>query len=276
MSDWQTQRIESGGIRLAVTRAGGDQAGKPPLVLLHGITDNGLCWRRLAESLAADYDVIMPDARGHGESDAPEVGYSADDHAADVAGLIQVLGLDRVLLAGHSMGAMTAAVVAADYPDLVRALVVEDPPWWMNDMSDIDRAQVMDDWRQRINEQRAVPPQVLRAAIRADAPAWHEDDLDDWVESKHKVSPNVVGHIAEPGRPWQKIVPWITCPTLLIYADANLGGIVTPKVAAEVKRLLPGVRVVHLPGAGHNIRREQFEGYREVVAAFLAEVTAQG
>ena len=66
--DWQSGDIETNGIRMHYHRTGGD---KPALVLSHGATDSGLCWTRVARVLEADYDVIMPDARGHGRSDAP-------------------------------------------------------------------------------------------------------------------------------------------------------------------------------------------------------------
>jgi pimeloyl-ACP methyl ester carboxylesterase len=60
MASWQSGDVETNGIRLHYTRTGG---AKPPLVLAHGVTDSGLCWTPIAEALAADYDVIMVDAR---------------------------------------------------------------------------------------------------------------------------------------------------------------------------------------------------------------------
>ena len=92
----------------------------PSLVLLHGITDSGLCWPRVVKALAPEYELILPDARGHGLSDKPATGYAPQDHAADVAGLIRGLGLERPILIGHSMGAGVSATVAALYPDQVR------------------------------------------------------------------------------------------------------------------------------------------------------------
>ena len=81
------------------------------------------------KALAGEYDMILPDARGHGLSDQPPTGYAPQDHAADVAGLIRGLGLERPILIGHSMGAGVAATVAAHYPDLVAGAILEDPPW---------------------------------------------------------------------------------------------------------------------------------------------------
>ena len=90
MHPWPEADILSNGIRLHYYRTGGD---KPPVVLCHGWSDYGLSWSVIARALEPDYDVIMVDARGHGLSDAPESGYASEDHAADIAGVIQALGL---------------------------------------------------------------------------------------------------------------------------------------------------------------------------------------
>ena len=55
MSNWQSATIESNGLTLHYTRTGGD---KPPLLLCHGFSDDGLCWTPVAEVLSADYDII--------------------------------------------------------------------------------------------------------------------------------------------------------------------------------------------------------------------------
>src|SRR5690242_13485221 len=100
MTDWQSGHVEANGIRLHYTRTGGD---RPPLVLAHGFSDDGLCWTPVVAVLAPDYDVIMVDARGHGLSDAPAHGYGSAEHAADLAGAIGALGLRRPAVLGHSM-----------------------------------------------------------------------------------------------------------------------------------------------------------------------------
>src|SRR5215831_4911345 len=69
----------------------------------------------------------MPDARGHGRSSAPLHGYRYDDHASDVMALIRSLGLASPIVLGHSMGGMTAAVVASQVAGVVRAVILVDP-----------------------------------------------------------------------------------------------------------------------------------------------------
>ena len=110
MTNWTTAVCAANGIDIHYLRTGGS---KPPLVLLHGLTGSGACWSPLARALEAEFDVVMPDARGHGNSSTPLTGYRYEDHAGDVVGLIQGLGLAAPVLLGHSMGGMTAAVVAS-------------------------------------------------------------------------------------------------------------------------------------------------------------------
>ncbi len=138
MSNWTSGFVQTNGIRIHYYRTGGD---KPALVLAHGITDHGMCWRRVAQALEQEYDVIMVDARGHGHSDAPETGYSSQDHAADLAGLIEGLALEKSTLIGHSMGASNAAKVAGEYPNLVSRIILEDPVWRLNKVESAQERQ---------------------------------------------------------------------------------------------------------------------------------------
>ncbi|MDR3614373.1 MAG: alpha/beta fold hydrolase [Candidatus Obscuribacterales bacterium] len=68
MTSWTTAVCKSNGIDIHYLRTGG---AKPPLVLLHGLTGSGACWSPLAHALEAQWDVVMPDARGHGNSSTP-------------------------------------------------------------------------------------------------------------------------------------------------------------------------------------------------------------
>ncbi|MBN1247216.1 MAG: alpha/beta fold hydrolase, partial [Anaerolineae bacterium] len=127
MTTWPDAYVEANGIRLHYWRTGNGT--KPPLVLCHGYSDNGLCWTPVARALEKDFDVIMVDARGHGQSDAPDEGYSTADQAADLAALVRALALDKPVIMGHSMGGATAGYAAATYPDLFGKVVLEDPAW---------------------------------------------------------------------------------------------------------------------------------------------------
>ena len=113
MEEWQNASVESNGINIHYHRTGGKG---PTLLLIHGFTDNGLCWSRVAREMQAHYDLVMLDSRGHGLSDKPHQGYSTDDYAEDVAGVIAALNLGKTTLVGHSVGATTAAYCCRQIP----------------------------------------------------------------------------------------------------------------------------------------------------------------
>jgi len=248
---------------------------RPALVLLHGITDSGLCWPRVVRTLGDEYDMILPDARGHGLSDKPPTGYAPRDHAADVAGLIRGLGLNRPVLIGHSMGGGVSATVAARYPDLVGGAILEDPPWraGSDEGTPQEQAARAAEWRQDILNRKAMKGPELIAQRKREQPKWADEEFDGWIVAKQQVSPEVTQYITAPRIPWRGIAPRITCPALLITADVAEAAIVSPETAAEAARLLPKGRVVHIAGAGHNIRREQFGAYMTAVREFLTEMT---
>src|SRR5262245_1569586 len=179
MAHWQDGDVVANGLRLHFTRTGG---AKPPLVLAHGFSDDGLCWTPVAEALAPDYDVIMVDARGHGRSDAPEHGYGSAEHAADLAGAIGALGLHRPALLGHSMGAATALALAGTYPDVVGTILLEDPPaWWVPAPEDTTSTE---DRRARMIERilrlKGQTREELIANQRTETPHWSDAELGPW------------------------------------------------------------------------------------------------
>jgi pimeloyl-ACP methyl ester carboxylesterase len=245
------------------------------VILLHGVTDNGMCWIRVANALYKDYDVIMPDSRGHGLSDAPETGYGVDDRAADVAGLIDQLNLDRPVLFGHSMGAETAIGTAALFPEKIRGVILEDPPWpgrfWGSTPEEkAERVALMRDEILQ-NAQKSV--QDLTAQAHTENPLWHADELAPWAESKQQVSPSIATRVLAPRRRWSDYVRQAQCPILLITGDPDRGSLVTPATAEEAAQYWKNGRVVHVPNAGHSIHRDQFDPVVQAARDFLSKMS---
>lgn len=97
------------------------------IVLLHGLSANANSFAGLlAAGLSPAFRVIAPDLRGRARSGKPESGYEMADHARDVIALLDSLGLQRVVLGGHSFGGYLAIYIAAHYPERVSKLVVID------------------------------------------------------------------------------------------------------------------------------------------------------
>ncbi len=277
MSDWHADFVEANGLRLHYTRTGGDG---PPMVLAHGVTDDGLCWTRLAEALAPEYDIVMADARGHGRSDAPDEGYDPGQQADDLAGVIAALGLVKPAVLGHSMGAATALVLAGTYPDMPGAILLEDPPAWWTGWSETPEAiERHIGMRDRFAALKRKTREELLAEQRTEQPGWADDELQPWVDAKQRFSPRVAEVISQenPRRiNWSECLPRITCPALLIIADPELGGIVDTESATALQALAPQLKIAHVAEAGHSIRRDQFERYLDVVRTFLATYGRKG
>jgi pimeloyl-ACP methyl ester carboxylesterase len=260
--------IVSNQVKIHYYRTGDE---KPALVMLHGLTDNALCWGRVALYFEVDHDVVLPDARGHGLSDAPASGYGYAQHAADVAALIEQLGLFKPVLLGHSMGAVTAATTAAAYPNLVGAVILEDPPFnaGTDGHAGGDPQAAADAWREQIVANKSRRVDELMALAQSQNPLWDEADLDQWAKAKQEVSPNVVQVITDPTEPWREVLARIVCPVLLITGDPQLGAVISPELAQQIAARYKNVSVIQIPGAGHSIHREQLRPYLSAVAGFL-------
>lgn len=190
----------------------------------------------------------------------------------DLVGLITALGLDKPAVIGHSMGAKTAAMAAAKRPDLVRCVILEDPPWreGIPGLTDEQWETRVTERRAGILRQRSLARDEIIEMGRQENPDWPEADYVPWAESKLQVSIEVFGALTAPYPHWQDTVPAITCPILLLTGDPDLEAIVTPEVAEKASGLWRDGRVVHIEGVGHCIRRMQPKRYLEVVREFLA------
>lgn len=112
------------GAELAYEERGSSE---PAFVLIHGWQADRGVWHDLAAGLGANAHVVVPDMRGSGESQAASGPYRLERFAKDLRELIDARGLNRVVLAGHSMGATVALRFAVDHPELVHALALIAP-----------------------------------------------------------------------------------------------------------------------------------------------------
>jgi pimeloyl-ACP methyl ester carboxylesterase len=121
----QSRYYQSQGLQLHFTDWGNPSA--PPLLLVHGGLDHSRSWDHLAQALRADFHVLAPDLRGHGDSGwATGSSYSLADHVYDLTGLVRSQGFGKVTLVGHSMGGMVSLTYAGAFPEKVSKLVVLD------------------------------------------------------------------------------------------------------------------------------------------------------
>ena len=219
---------ELDGVRLVYDVRGADDA--PTMLLLHALGDRRGDWATVAERFAHDHRVVVPDLRGHGDSDWPGE-YSFALMADDVVRLLDHLGLDRVVLVAHSMGGGVAWLVAEQQPDRVERLVVED-----------------------------APPPFVRDRPLPQRPAG---DLPfDWA-----VVPAIAGEVGR-GNPttWERLST-ITAPTLLVGGGPDSH--VPQELLAEVAERVPDCVLVTVP-AGHDVHAARPAEFADLVLSWLA------
>lgn len=273
MPSWKSGDIEVDGLRLHYTRTGSDDNAKPPVVLAHGYTDDGLCWTPVAQALEADYDLIMVDARSHGRSDAVRAAYGIQDLASDLCGVIRGLELHKPAILGHSMGGRTTLALAGLYPEVPGAILLEDA----------DALSIAALTPQADEERRARTRADLKAlqhktrdeliTIMRGQQSWPAAEYEAWADARSRLRLDGL-NLLNSGVDWPVVLRNITCPALLLIADPERGGMISEERAAEMRSLIPGLRVAHIAGAGHSIHREQPARFVETVRGFLAEWVA--
>jgi N-formylmaleamate deformylase len=263
MTTWINGLCETNGINIHYLRTGG---AKPPVVLLHGLMGSGACWTPLARALEGEFDVVMPDLRGHGGSSAPHHGYRYDDLASDVVGLIRGLGLSRPVLLGHSMGGMTAAVVASRGAGILRGLILVDPTFLTPERQrEVRDSDVADQHRRVLGLQKS----DLVAQARARNPRRSPELVELQAEARLKTHLAAFDVLTPPNPEYRDVVSAIDVPSLLVIGDSP---VVTLEMATELRSVNPRVRIEQVQDAGHGLPFDQPERLGEVVVSFLREL----
>lgn len=216
-----------------------------PLVLIHGYPLDHSIWDEAIALLKDDFDLILPDLRGFGQSDAMDDAYTMTDLANDLAALLDHLGLESAFLAGHSMGGYVALAFADAYPARVRGLAL-------------------------VSSQAAADPPERKAGRYAQARQIEEDGIGETVvgmTTKLTADSRVQKFVHDLMRK-QKPAGYIgslkamaeradtmsvleanSFPVLLIHGEAD--GLIPLERAREIQAKVPRARMVELSGVGH-------------------------
>ncbi len=214
-------------MRLAYRAWGSAEA--PPVVLVHALGETSADWAPVAEALVPEYRVYALDLRGHGASDWPGA-YTIEQLTIDLAAFLDALGLGRVTLVGHSIGAPPAYLYAARHPDRVARLVLEEPapPW----------------------------PRARRALTRPDDPMPF--DWDATALSNEFTEPRVGS--------WRDSLGNVRAPALLIAGGE--ASHVDQGQFADMARLIPDCELVTIP-VGHLVHAARPAEFTAAVTRFL-------
>jgi pimeloyl-ACP methyl ester carboxylesterase len=277
------QKFAAGDATLNAALAG--DAGVP-MVLLHGVTRNWSDYQGLLPALAQSHRVIAVDHRGHGGSSHGHPDYRVCDFVEDTVAFLQAHVAEPAVLIGHSLGAMTAAMVAARVPDLVRSLVLEDPPGTLlhTGLKDSRHHMQFTGVRRLLATPR--PAHELAGAL-ADLPVQHPADgrvvkfreirdeaaLRFAAECLVKADPRILDAIVEgrwlDGLDWFAELKRIQCRTLLLRADMSFGGMLRETEAVLIETNISQCQRVNFHGCGHGIHSTEPARFLDEVTRFL-------
>lgn len=242
--------------------------GAPTIALVNSLGTDARIWDSVIEGLVPRYRVISYDKRGHGLSDAPAGEYRLEDHVDDLAGLLDHLGVQSLVMAGVSVGGLISQAYALRHPERLRGLVLCDTAAKIGDVAA---------WEQRIAAVRsggmdslvdAVMERWFAAVYRREKP----DQLAGWRNMFMRIPAHGYANTCATLRDadLREKVHAIRTPTLVVAGDQDLA---TPvELVRDTAERIPDARFVEIANAGHIPSIEQPETLIELMQSFLSEI----
>jgi pimeloyl-ACP methyl ester carboxylesterase len=235
-----------------------------PILLHHGYTASRVNWMPVAERLERDFQVILMECRGTGESEHSRGGYSLEQYTADVIGILDHLDLERVAFAGHSMGGGVGFLLGLDHPERLSKLILMAP------IPSNGTGPPRADAELRAMERRQGNRQALLARYVAER--FRDDvETDAWFESRVSHVLGVSdGHYEGGAQTMRELrvrgrLPQLTTPTLMIAGAAD------PLMRINLSdfKLLPNATLEVLSRAGHEVAVHEPERVAYAIGEFV-------
>jgi 3-oxoadipate enol-lactonase len=240
-----------------------------PLVLTHGLGDDLHFWDGVVASLGRHHRVVRWDVRGFGHSDKPAGPYSPAMLAADLAGLLDALALDRVHLAGISMGGVISQRFALDFPDRVRSLVLVSTSSEVGERARARWERLAERVEQSGFDRRTADATRAFSAGYADL---HPEVVNAATEQTLSNDPAAYAAAARAmsAYAWTEDLTRVGSPTLILQGLEDR--LTPPGGSVRMSRALPYARLLLVPGAGHNLPLERPDLFCFTLLAFTAGV----
>ncbi len=264
-------------------------ANGPTLVLIHGLGRRWQILQTLIAALSPTYHIFAPDLRGHGKSGRVARGYRGVQYSSDISKFLHQVVDEPVIIFGHSLGGMIGMYIAAHEPTLVRALMVGDSmidpahlnssfyPKLFNSLADLARKGGSAEVVARGLADIELPLPGLDELVRiGDLPGNDAAYLLRWAECVRHADPDTYlmstdGSSLE-GWEGESLLKKIGCPTLLLQANPDLGGLMSNEDVSRAVTLLAKSKVVRFPTLGHALYIQQAEPVLRAMQEFLNSV----
>ena len=258
----------------------------PPLVLLHGLGRDCHDFSVLFPQFSRRWHVYAVDLRGHGKSGRVPRGYSSDGYASDIVLFLKNVVGQPAFLFGHSLGGVAAMRVAAEEPPLVRALILGDSALTAGSFSNSlypalfeallgvrTRDGSIEDMAKGLAQIRIPLPGIDELIAIGELPGNDEAYLLKWAACLRQVDPEALQMTLD-GSTWgdfdgEALMKKITCPTLLLQANPDLGGLMSDSEVHRALQLLAQPTLQKFPLLGHALHLQQSQPVVTVVTAFL-------
>jgi 3-oxoadipate enol-lactonase len=246
----------------------GAPADRPVIVFVNSLGTDFRIWRDVVVRLAGDYAILLYDKRGHGLSDVGQVPYSIEDHATDLAGLLDLLSVKQAVVCGLSVGGLVAQSLYSRRPDLVHALILCDTA---------HKIGTADTWNARIAaiEKNGIASIVDAIMERWFTPAFRRPENVAYAGYCNMLTRQPLEGYAATCEAIRdadltEAASKIAVPTICIVGDQD--GSTPPELVRSTAKLIPNARYEVIPDCAHIPCVEQPEALVAVIRAFLSTV----
>ena len=266
-------------------------ANGPPLVLIHGVGRNWQDFLSLIPALSKSWQIYALDLRGHGNSGHVAGGYTSAAYAGDVGLFLSSVVGRRAVLFGHSLGGIVGIRVAAEMPDGVFALIVGDSVLSRDRLhrslyaalfAGLHKIAVrggsVGEMAKQLAQVQIPVPRLEHAVALGDFPGNDDAYLRRWADCLRQVDPEVFAMTLDGSTlvdfDAAESLPKIQCPTLILQASPDLGGLMSDADLEYAARLLARPTVERFPLLGHALHLQRPQPVLNAVLRFLASLPA--
>jgi pimeloyl-ACP methyl ester carboxylesterase len=261
----------------------------PPLVLLHGVLRQWSDFVPIIPALSLRWHVFAIDFRGHGKSSHTPGHYFVADYVRDAASFVSNQLREPAVVYGHSLGAMVALLMAAEMREHIKAVILEDPPFQTMGARIRETSSFQQFAGIKALLRKEIPIGELAAqmaAVDITTPGSDQKrrlgDVRDmaalrWLATcLQHVDPDVFTPILEgrwlEGYDVDRTIQRVRCPTLVLQADGEAGGMLVEEDASFMERSISECVRIRFPGVGHAVRSSAHETWSRVVNNYLESI----